>query len=452
MGAGLAMVIYVAALLGAPLNVGDPASLVTYAMFYNRYGWVLFIWLVMLTIPPPTSRRSYRMADTALLAALLVLALYLKITIFLVLGASLTLLSLHGSLPGRRVLLALALGVVVPIWLELRHPGLHVAYAGDLWNAMRSNTARQMFDILAIVPANLTYLVAPAVMVLIVHGLRPFPDLCRELLLLGGILVGALIMYRNNTQSASLPVAFALGVRYVQWVATPLEPPQRQQPPLTVWIAMVLLLPLWLPESLERQSAVERHARFLVRYDYPFPVPASLGDHLLVRDGELGLLGKVNDKGAVVLNVEEVLDLMSQRPPTFGGLFMTQYIYLVVAGVQAMEAVMENHGRGSLVALDFSNPFSTLLNLPSPRGDYLWMDGARNFSRTAHIPPERLFAGAKYVMEPRICIFKETREATRALYLDYVQQNFRQVFRTPFWTIYLRTGPGGADPTQRDPS
>jgi hypothetical protein len=443
MGAGLALVVYVAALLGAPLNLGDPPFAVSYAMFYNRYGWVLFIWLVMLTIPPAVPGPRQRAADSALLASLLVLAFYLKITVFLVLGAALVLSYLHGSLPGRRVWVAVALGALVPVWLELRHPGLHLAYAGDLWDAMRANSAGRMFDILAILPGNLVYLAVPVVMLLIAHGSRPYPDLRRELLLLAGILVLALFMYRNNTQTANLPVAFALGARYLQRLATPLDAARRARPPLTVWIAMVLVLPLWLPESLERQSAVERHARFLMRYDYDFPVPPALGDHLLVRDGELGLLGKIDAQGRLVLNVDEVFDLMANRPPTFGGLFMTQYIYLVVAGVRTMQEVMALYGRGTLVALDFSNPFSTLLDLPSPRGDYLWMDGGRNLSRSACLPPEQVFADATYVLEPRITAFKGTRETVAAVYIDHVRRHFRRVAVTPFWTVYRRAGDAG---------
>lgn len=438
LGAGLGLVLYVAALLGAPLNLGDSSSQVTYAMFYNRYGWVLFIWLVILAIPPATARPGQSLADSLLLAALLVLALYLKITVLLVLGAALGLLVWHGALGRRPALAALALVVAVSAGLELAYPGLHAAYARDLWDALHSNPSGRLLDIATILPRNLTWLALPAAVLLIGQGARPYPSLYRELLLLGALLLGALLMHRNNSQGPGLPVAFALAALYLQRLVAPLTPAQRRAPPLAVWISALLVLLLWLPETLERQSAVERHARLIFNHDYDFPVPARLRERVLIRDGELGVLDKMDPQGRVVMEVEDVVNLMLQGRPRFGPLFMTQYAYIVTSGVASLAMVVERYGPGPLVTLDFSNPFTTLLNLPAPRGDYLWFDAGRNLSRAAHRPPEQVFADVRYVMEPRIPIMGSTWQLLEEIYMDYVRQHFERVAVTPFWIIHRR--------------
>ena len=76
----LALAVFLVLILAAPINLGSPASLLTFAMFYNRIGWVALGLLVVMYLRPHQTTRGGNLADAAAAAILLLLQLYTKAT------------------------------------------------------------------------------------------------------------------------------------------------------------------------------------------------------------------------------------------------------------------------------------------------------------------------------------------------------------------------------------
>jgi hypothetical protein len=126
----------------APMNLGEGVTSLSFAMFYNRLGWVLLATLLVMALPPkrPAPRQLW---PDALSAAFLVgTMLYLKISYGLV---GLAFLAILLTAPAQRAIAALSLAitaaailVVEAVWGSSAAHLADIALAGQVSGGLRS--------------------------------------------------------------------------------------------------------------------------------------------------------------------------------------------------------------------------------------------------------------------------------------------------------------------------
>jgi hypothetical protein len=86
-----------------------------------------------------------------------------------------------------------------------------------------------------------------------------------------------------------------------------------------------------------------------------------------------------------------------------------------------------------LVTLDFSNPFNFALGLTPARGDALWWHEGKTFSRRTHLPADRVFADADWIIAA-----KRWEHEVMPLYGGFIGDFYVEVDSTAAWTLYKR--------------
>lgn len=92
-----------------------------------------------------------------------------------------------------------------------------------------------------------------------------------------------------------------------------------------------------------------------------------------------------------------------------------------------------------ILALDFANPFTFALNLPPQDGDALWWHYHHTFDQKSFPEAERVFREVNLVIIP-----KQSDEGSSAskylqeIYGDYLHQHFREQGNSQFWTLWTK--------------
>lgn len=90
---------------------------------------------------------------------------------------------------------------------------------------------------------------------------------------------------------------------------------------------------------------------------------------------------------------------------------------------------------GAVLALNFSNPFPSLLGKPSPRAAPIWLHADRSFSDQIFPAPEALFADVDFVMIAR---HEGNAEALARIYGDSLAQIFTPAAEDGAWQLLRR--------------
>ncbi|WP_460084356.1 hypothetical protein [Roseibium sp. LAB1] len=90
---------------------------------------------------------------------------------------------------------------------------------------------------------------------------------------------------------------------------------------------------------------------------------------------------------------------------------------------------------GPVLALNFANPFPTLLMKPSPAKVPIWFQDGRTFSEEVYIPEEKFFSDAEFVIVGK---GDPAGEGLWKIYEPYVRENFEEKISSPFWTVYRK--------------
>jgi hypothetical protein len=106
------------------------------------------------------------------------------------------------------------------------------------------------------------------------------------------------------------------------------------------------------------------------------------------------------------------------------------------------EAGAEEPDAGPVLALNFSNPFPSLLNKPSPARAPIWFHDGRTFSKDIHQPEDEFFSDAEFVI---VGHGDQSGEALWEIYQPYVLEHYREVARSPSWTVYRKKGQDSQD-------
>lgn len=405
----------------------------TYAMIYNRYGWVLYATLLLLVLLPPRHALTprARVVQGALLGVLLGLLFYVKINFFLAavlaVVAGIALGTLRGR--GRLALGAVAGFAAVTLAMLVAFGVQPLSYLADVAFSAGAQSSSQRFGMLAhSVFANLVVgvLTLAVVVALLVRARRrgePMGPLVR--LALAVAFVGAssvLIAAGNTPEGADLPALVVAPLLLVVHLAPSLPrwmggPPTatRLAAPLLVGVLALLVVTtgpivgkdaLGLGKAAMQRDQVEQvpaSQRFASERLRDFSVPADAGWQTAYRTAN-AVPGMIND------------------------------------GLALLRAHLEPGDEVFTLAL--TDPFSFALGLPSTRGAPLWWDLGLSFDRSNYPDPGRAFGDARWVMVPRLVdgqgCCQETVEVMREVYAGYLDANFREVERTQDWILLAR--------------
>jgi hypothetical protein len=398
----LPMAVYLALILAAPANLGEPPQVLSFAMFYNRIGWAALALLLVMVLPPRGARHPVR--DGLCAAVLTLLMLYLKASYGAVALAFLAAMLLDKD-ARRWAAFALVATVAVTLVLEAvwRLPS---AYLLDLLQAAHASGAVQGGPerLLVSLRENLfdyvVFALAAAVALAALRDLR--------LLLFLGFCGGAGLMIQNQNFQISGIVTLAAGaVVAAEAIARRGAPPAvlRGRAPLAA--AGVLLLALVAPMIVDRSVALGTHVVLAgTKPAYRFALPRL--DRIVLAD-----TGSIHDVR-----------------------YTAEYVATLDDGARALTALGPKATR--VTVLDFVNPFSAGLGLPSPRGDYSVTQFERTFDRTHFVAAEAALGDAGVVMEPKWRIDPPGTEAFLALYADYLAAHFESAGETEHWRLYVR--------------
>ncbi|WP_108396209.1 hypothetical protein [Devosia submarina] len=379
-------------ILAIPANLGDPLSSISFAMYYNRIGWVVLALLAVMYLHPLDKAPWWR--DAACAAILVLVALYTKIT-YAPPAFALLLLIACDRLQRLWAGAALALVGCGMLLVELVWRG-SFAHVQDLIDTARVSGERNLALFIRVVLNNFSdFAIALLLAGMALYRTRRLLDGCFYLLCIGA---GVLII-SQNAHSWGIITLFAAGVVAAETCLRDPGVPSRL--PRSASGAPLLFWVLVLPGLGKHAIGMGFYAVLAISgFGTPLGLP-QFGD---VRFGRLWSPGDNGFTELYVGNFPEGAALLGE---------------------------IENPGR--VLVLDFSNPLSAGMGLVPPRGDISWMHWGRNLDAEHHPAPEELFADVALVMIPRIGINSAQLEQ---LYGPFIAQHYRKFAETDGWTAY----------------
>ena len=90
------------------------------------------------------------------------------------------------------------------------------------------------------------------------------------------------------------------------------------------------------------------------------------------------------------------------------------------------------------MVIDLANPFTFIMSMKPPKGDYSFIHPGRNISKKNHIPPEELFQTVDYIMWPLFPMQRLTPELSETIYRDYIKKVYQISAQSNYWTLYAK--------------
>lgn len=416
--------LFMALLLISVRPPGYSPGTTTYAMLYNRFGWLLYATLLLAALVQPRTRRP--LTDGFVVGVLLGLLAYDKANFF-VAGVAAVALGLFLRTLAARTLLSIVGGfglTVLAFWLIF---GISPAgYGRDVVTALAAQgSGKRLGTLLQSVAYN-----APvgALALLLVAGL--------------------FYLGRRRAEPARpwrllVITVFVLGSGVVVSAA---DSPEKSD--LAAFVIVPLMLVAALKPDLPRWAGGDERR---------VPVPLLAGLVLLLVATTVPIAGK----DALALGISASRrDLVGTPPQSqritsqhFGDFvvpadatWQTAYrsAYAVPAMLDDGLALLRRHVRPGdrVFSMSLANPFSFALDLPPATGGPLWWDLSISFNDSVHPAAEQVFGETTWVMVPKMragqgCC-QDTVEAMSRIYGDYLAQHFRTVEATDEWTLLTR--------------
>gem|GEM_PF-3319864 len=413
--------IYAALLLSAVRPLGYSPTITTYAMLYNRYGWVLFTLVVVMVAVRP-KRRVTDGLDHIVLGVMLGLLFYTKVTFTLAAGLVILLGLIRSSDLSRvrRVLGVIAGFAIVVVVITAIFRINPIAYIGDIGNSALVQSKGRLGQIAwgIIWTSPIWLLTALILAALLISAKRRSQSLVPvwTLFALCAAIIGASILLTagNATERADL-VALAV-------------------------------LPLVITSSI----AWQRHGR---------SVPMAIAIALLL----LGTVGLIATQDLAALTKNVVMRGYVANPPAnqrFDSANLRDFVipdnsqwntdYRTAHNVPSMVndgiRMLRNHAQPTerIFSLAFGSPFNTAMDARPTEGGLLWYDLGFDMDRQHHPSAEEAMGTADWVIIPHMLpdqgCCQETVEAMGELYRPYLDAHFQQVDGSENWVLLKRVG------------
>lgn len=393
---GVTFALFLLLILATPVNLGDPLSSLSFAMFYNRIGWFALGLLAVLHLEPTSGGKAIPWLDAGAAALLMLVTIYTKIT-YAPVALAFVLLGLLNN--RQRFSAAVAIGLIAAcgVLVELVWGGT-AGHVNDLLATAKVSGDRSLRAIIQAGLNNLPDLLVAAVLAVWALCCRPR---LQDILFYGLCFGGGVLILSQNAHSWGIITLFAAAAVAGETII-------RSGSARALSGAALLFLLLALPPIARHTIAFVTHSA-LAFADFGAPLP--LPRFQEVRFGRLWSPGDNGFSELYIGTFAEGAAMLEQRKP-------------------APEQVL---------VLDFANPFSAGLNLAPPTGDLSWMHWGRNISAAHHPEPEQLFAGAAVVMIPKIGI---NSAQLSEIYEPYLSANWQLVRNTRTWKLFVpRTTP-----------
>ncbi|MCJ8518800.1 hypothetical protein ABID21_001689 [Pseudorhizobium tarimense] len=396
-------------ILAAPINLGSPLSLLSFAMFYNRIGWAALGLLLVMYIRPRQATHAGDLADAAAAAVLLLLQFYTKATYGLVSIGFLAFMLLDRQ-QRSWVLGALLLTIAGAAFVELAWRGTW-QHVEDLAAAARVSGGRDLFAFVRSALNNLAditvYAIAAAVIVWRTRSVR-------DLLFYCFCAVSGILILNQNAHGWGIITLYSGAAVATESACRLLsrKPPDGTSDSASAGNGLPLLLAFFLlPPSVHHASVLALHAR----------------------------LAMIN--AGTSLHLPKLEDLRLVAPGASPDTFMSRYHESITKGSRLMQSLSPPPER--VVVLDFVNPFSAGLGLRPPIGDSAWLHWGRNVDEKTHLPPEALLADAEIVMIPKVGI---NSTPLQQIYGPFISREFDLLQESDTWIVYRKRETG--DPKQ----
>jgi hypothetical protein len=434
---GLCLLFYLASLVAAPNPLGLAPDVITFAMFYNRFGWALVIILALLGLKPGEEGGGGKFLDGLVAGAILALLFYIKITYLaaalMILGAG----ALLGLIGKRTAPVAFAVFLLAVGLVEMRFPGITSAYIDDMAHA--SSAAKDLdLKVVQAYGANLWTLLAPVLTFAFASALAGKNFFSKTTIYIACLSLIAFFIVVYNWELVNLPLAICGYIFAFQVVLNreDCEYYPRSRNFYLILAAMTLMIP-WMAETIERQSSFRRYVIDSLVYKYYTFEPDEKMDGVLIEGGGLLNLDRIDKDGFVKMSLVDLRDLNMMEKPR-KEIFPIQYAYTVSEGAKLLEDFFADNPIGPLMVMDFSNPFTMMFELPTPRGTYLWFHSGKNFSAENPVEPRKVFANVQYLMNPRFPIYHFAKMKIWEGYRGYIEKNYSMVRREPLWEIWQK--------------
>nr|WP_250814143.1 hypothetical protein [Neorhizobium tomejilense] len=396
----IALGIFLILTLAVPINLGSPVRLLSFAMFYNRIGWVALGLILVMYLKPRSDAARNDVADGLATAFLLLVQFYTKATYGLC-GVAFLIFLLLDRQQRSWILLSLFLTALAMIVIEFFWRGT-LQHIEDLGAAARVSGDHDIHSILKNIRENFSDLVVFTVFALVAFWhIRSLRDL-----LYCGFCVGAgLAIINQNAHSWGIITLYCGAAVLAEKAGRLQSVHQGVQTGMTRLAAALPLLLIFflLPPIVHHGEAIALHTALAAEN-----VGKPLGPRLF----------------------EDVREI---DPPGGEPDFIQRYLDSIESGAALLQALPIPLER--VFVLDFVNPFSAGLGIRPPTGDTAWFHWNRNINEKTYIPPEALFADVKILMVPKAGI---NSLPLQALYGPFISKNFEMVQKTPEWTIYQR--------------
>jgi len=401
--------------------LGYSPSVTTYAMIYNRYGWVLISILVVQLFLDDHSGKSDRATFDTISAGILLGLLFLcKISFFAVGGAAVVLAALVRRDLRRSLWMTVASFFTFCLVISTVSGLDYLAYLRDISAAGKSQSvglrlAWLKSSLKANIPSAL--LLVGCWLALVVARYRQgdmgFGTAVQFSIVFWSLVASAMILTVGNASEGSnvplLPIATIILLAQSQH-KSPFTPFRRSRMPAVAFGIILLLM-----ANVAGRDALSIINAYVTgpksgEADFSDPFEATrLSDFTIPRSSNWATA--YSRAGDVPARTNEGLKLLRQHISP------------------------DSH----LLALALTDPFSFALNLKPPKGAPLWWDLGISFSRAVYPKPEIVFANADFVIYPANFSLEgccqETVGVLLEIYADYLKSHFKTVGRSEHWVL-----------------
>jgi hypothetical protein len=397
----LPLALFLFLVAAVPTNLGENIEVLSFAMFYNRIGWVALGFLLIMYLPASRPGTAQSVLDTLCAALLILLMLYLKISYGIVGVAFLILMLFDRRQRGWAAsTLAAVLGSGLGIEAFWR---ASASYLADLAMAGHVSGGLDRLNVLPQVFQNLSdYILFGTLSALALWRTRS----PRDILYFGFCAGSGLLLFSQNFQHSGVITLSTGAAVAVQVLAATDGSTVARRDRAMLWGAYLLLLAVLLPASIHHAAVLGLHTR-LASTDHGQALPLPNFDR--IRFARLD---------------------RTDEPPDF-----VRYLSTLEDGAQALESLDQDASQ--VIVLDFVNPFTAGLGLEPPDGDCVWHHWRRTLDQMNHLPPEELFRGVRVVMEPKWPIEVSTAEGLRQIYASYIIEHYELAQETADWKVYV---------------
>ncbi len=419
----------------------------TYAMLYNRDGWVLYAPLLLLVLQKRTGTTGRRAAitDGFMLGLLLGLLFYDKVTFFLAAVAAAALGLILNTLPRnwRLPVWSLAGFFLVGAIMRLAF-GVHtLAYVGDFLGAAKVQVASERAGMLA----HTVLWVAPVALV-------------------AALVVGVILASSQRQGRPARPVltltaatAFVLGSSILISAGDATEKgdlPALVVMPLLIVAFLAPILPSWAGGQARRAGSGP-NLRLVIRPGIVLVAIAALLTGTtgpIVAKDALGLAKAASFRRSVRSRRSQQFDARRLSDFAVPADAQWQTAYRTANAVPAMindglRLLRDHvHPGESVFTLAYTDPFSLALGLPLSRCGLLWWDLGYDFDQGHHPDAACAIGSAAWVIIPRMVqgqgCCQKTVAVMRHLFAGYLSRHYQKVAQTSDWILMRRVRHAGA--------